>query len=398
MQDGTDRWKTDRAEALTKAGWDNENAQRQADREQTAMLAEKDASLQRELESGRITLEEKKLAQEAFNFSTEMDFKKWCEQNNIDEAAAQRAWVTSERVASEAHKSYESSLDRILTKEIEQGRLNLEDLKLQQDAMQFSDKLQFDEWAKRQDISSEKAAQIWATNERIATEKHRLNMQEIEGKLAEKGIKMTSLMSYLEGLDADQAGDVMEQFAKDVGISYVVKDAEGKPVYNEDGTVKTEAGLQPFTGTTEDKGINILAQIKSGELDTAKFIGAAKGGSMAEEYTSLASGLGEFNPSFTKDADILSNDEFKFKNPPTKGDVIKRDGVVYQVSSSPTMKKHGDITTQEFQVTDISSGTKYTIKVKVDGYFRDKFSMTGFPNASNTNTTTNTTRRDSRSR
>ena len=254
-----EKWLNDRQENLTKLGWSHQEAMQQADHEHTYILAELDRNLQKEIEAGRISLQEKELVQKASQFGDEMEFRRWAAQANLDDAATQRIWQANQNAIQNAFLSSEATLDRQLQKEIESGRLDIQERQLLQQASQFGDEMEFKRWATQTGIDEARADRIWKSSEAALGRAHELQMQQLDREFAEKNINLQAVMSQLEKMDHTQAADIIRDQAIKAGITYV--DANGV----------TQPGIKPIAEEVlkkrqiEDQSIEIMERIQMGQ-------------------------------------------------------------------------------------------------------------------------------------
>ncbi len=223
-----EKWLNGRAEELKKLGWSHDDAMQVSQQDHQSLLQSQEMALQREIENGRISLEEKKMYNQASQFKDELSYKQWATQSQLDENQADRIWKAKERVEQNAMLQQESSLDRQLQKEIESGRIKVEEQKLLQDASQFKDELSYKQWATQSQLDENQADRIWKSAQSSMKRSHEMNMQNIEIQFKEKGISLQNLMSQLENMDPEQAASVLNQQAVNAGITHI--DASGKVV------------------------------------------------------------------------------------------------------------------------------------------------------------------------
>ncbi len=222
-----DQWKQGKAEALTKAGWDQQSAMQLADQEHTKYINEydwkkkellqkglnefqadqqakqwayqsKEASfdrqLQKEVESGKLTLEEARLAQQATQFSSQQEFDKWA----IGE------------------------------------ELTLQEKEMAQQAKQFDSRLDFDRWATQSGLDENEKERVWKASQSNSDKAwkaaqnaldraHQSNMQNLEISMQEKGMNFQALMQMLPNLPPEQAAALVQQSALESGMTYQSK-------------------------------------------------------------------------------------------------------------------------------------------------------------------------------
>jgi AraC-like DNA-binding protein len=356
MQNDTERWKTTRAEDLTKLGWTREDANLFADRELKTTLATQEMALTREIESGRMTLEEAKMVRQASQFGSELEYKRWATQAGVDDATAARNWQTTERVAAETARATEATFERQLQKEIESGRITFQEKELAQQASQFTSAQEWQKEATKLGLDDQAAARLWQSGEAAANRKQQQDMENVRNALAEKNVKFTSLMAYLETLPAEQAAATMEQVAKDAGITYV----KTNPIT---GETSIESGFEKTVSkSTYEKGDGILKGIESGGYDITQLRNAADPKNPKyEEYKALTEAANTWKPQLSYDDGGLGADKRMINNAPASGTIIKYGGKVYQVASDKVMDKKGQ-NADTFTVVDINTGETRTIR------------------------------------
>jgi Arc/MetJ family transcription regulator len=253
MQNNTELYKTQVQEKLTREGWTVEAAQKQADRDVQLTIANMEIALQREIEKGRITLEEKQMVQQASQFASQLEWEKSQFAQTLTEAERQRVWTTSENIRSEAARANENSLDRQLQREISNNNLSFQEKELAQQALQFKSQMDFNKSELAANLSEAEKDRIWKSAEAAQSRAHELQMQQIENAFAEKGYNFQMLMSALESLPEEQAADVLKSVAIDAGITHTVKDADGNPMKDEDGNYITVPGLEDYASYYKQK-------------------------------------------------------------------------------------------------------------------------------------------------
>lgn len=239
MQIEAEKWKTERAESLTKAGWTFEEAQAKLDRDLQTTLTNKQIALQDKIASGQLTQAQAELAQQASQFTSQLDWEKEATKLGIAADNAKMAWQTNERIATEAFAKTESDLDRQLDREIEEGRLTLQEKQIAQTAAQLAlqkDELSWKKEATKLGLDDAAAARLWQSSEAALDRVNDANMKQIEMAFAEKGWNYQSLMNNLDNLDEKQAAQLISQSAILAGITYQTT--------TEDGTQITVPGLK----------------------------------------------------------------------------------------------------------------------------------------------------------
>lgn len=238
MQVNADQWKQLRTEQLAQLGWNREDANLAADRQLKTTLANQDRALQREIESGRIAQADKELVQQAVLAGNEENFKRWATEKGLSNDAANRAWQTSERIAQNTYLASESSIDRQLEKELEAGRLTMQQKELAQRALEFSTQDQFNKSELAANMSNEEKNRVWQSAENAKKLKQEADLKQIDNALEEKGLNLSYLMSNIDTMNEKQVAVVLNQIAKDAGLTYTIT--------NPDGTTVQVDGLQPM--------------------------------------------------------------------------------------------------------------------------------------------------------
>lgn len=278
MQNDTERWKQDQVTKLTTLGWDREDARAAADREMKVTQAALDRSLNREIEAGRLSQADKALAEQARQFNTEQDFKKYALERGYSEAAIDRTWKTNERIGAEAFESAQADKQIAATKYIEEQRLSREDARLAQQAVQFSDEMTFKEQMRRDGIEQAAIDRAWKSAEAVAERVHDAEMKTLDRKLTEKGLNLGYLMQNLEGMDPKQAAAVLQEVAVDAGMEYQLTDEKGNPLTDGEGNPIMRGGLQNYKPQYTQEAAKIMEDWKPGTKITGdgytKLIGA----------------------------------------------------------------------------------------------------------------------------
>lgn len=228
MQTDLERWKQGRVEAMQQAGFDQETALLRAQQEYEAVQADLDRQLTREVEQGRLSLEEKKLAQDASQFQSQQDFERWALEQGWSQDAIARSWQASENATQRAFLTQQANLDRILQSAIEQGKLNVEWEQLAQQARQFDTEMEFQQWAMEQGWEQDAIARSWQASEYAQDRALQLQMQAVDNELQRYGINLAAVMPYLESLPPEQAAAAFNALAGSAGFTYT--DANGNEV------------------------------------------------------------------------------------------------------------------------------------------------------------------------
>jgi hypothetical protein len=237
-----EEWKTLRAEELTKQGWTHDEAMAQADREWQSGEKGLDRELNWAVAQGEIKMEEKKLVENARQFNTQQDFNKWALEQGWNQDAIDRAWKTSERIASQEFTATEATLDRQLQKDIADGNITVEMAKLAQQASQFNTQLEWEKEATRLGLDMETAKMAWQTSENNIGRAFTLQMATVQHQFDIQGISLTAVMSYIQDMDPIQAATILNDLAIDAGLTYT--DDNGNEV----------AGIRPIVQRQQGTG------------------------------------------------------------------------------------------------------------------------------------------------
>lgn len=266
MRIDQDKWQQGRIEELTQRGWDFESAENLAARENDKYMQEFEWSKKELMQQGMTEFE-------------------------AEEAAKNRAWQTTE-----------SDIDRQLQREIEGGRITLEEKRLAQDAIQFDSKIDFDTWALEQGLDNEQANRIWQSGESAKDRAHDAQMQDLQQQFEMKGLDLQFIMNNIQNLPPDQAADILKQRAVEAGITYQER-VTGQSVFDIVNKNRGEIGgvndplVNPdaFVRVAEENGIP--ADIAQKVLNNLR-----AGKSLADEYSYSAPGLRNMGDSFIKGA------------------------------------------------------------------------------------------------
>lgn len=221
-------WKVERTEALTRAGWSHEAAENEADRQATFRITEMNNALTREIEEGRITLEESKLVQDASQFADELSFRRWATEAGFSDNEAQRAWATNERIAEHAFLAGEATLDRQLQTEIEEGRITLAESELAQRIYEFDSQQDFETWALEEGWSQDAIARAWQSGENAADRAHDAQIQMLTNALAVRGMDLNALLSFSADMPPDQQAQFVNELAVGAGLTWTDDDPDSE--------------------------------------------------------------------------------------------------------------------------------------------------------------------------
>lgn len=278
MQNDTERWKVEQTAILTRAGWDVQTTEAMLDRRLKETLQANDNALQWEIEQGRITLEESRLIQQASQFDSELAWQQKAKELDLTEAEAERIWRTNERISNNAFIAAESSLQRQLEKEIEGGRIAVQEAQMLQQASQFKDEMDWMKEAKILDISEADAQRLWQSSENAKSAVLQKEMQQIQNEFSAKGWNWDAMMASIDTLDAVHQADILSQLAVSAGLTYQKTDADGNSVIDpETGQPIIVPGLRTYEDTYTSGTNEILDKyFDDGKTLTAKDISNIK--------------------------------------------------------------------------------------------------------------------------
>lgn len=137
-----------------------------------ASQADLDRQLQRDVQQGNISMQEKELALNAAQFTSKQDYDAWALQSGYDQAAIDRSWQSAENAKNQLFqqsqttqemqfKGSEAGRDRELQLQLQAGELNQADKELAQQAFQFKTKTEFDTWATQQGFDENARNRAW---------------------------------------------------------------------------------------------------------------------------------------------------------------------------------------------------------------------------------------------
>jgi len=240
-----EKWKQGRIEALTKEGWSFEAAQNEADRQHAMTINSINNALQKEIESGRITLEESRLAQQATQFSSQQEFERWAIDQNIALENARRTWQIADMAQAEAMERLRidaemkmlgsqlagnekiAIMNQELQLKLQSGEITMQEKELAQQAFQFASAQDFEKWAMGQNISLENARRSWQIADEQFMAQHEKEMADLGQQFAEKNISLTAVLDRLSTMEPEQAADTFKQIAEENGIT--LPDTPDKP-------------------------------------------------------------------------------------------------------------------------------------------------------------------------
>jgi len=208
----------DFAAAQSELGRLQQTSERLGTQDFAAVQEDLNRSLTQSIETGKLTMQAAQLAQEGAKFDNEMQFKKYALDSGYEENDIQRAWqeieASKDRVAqtdiqkneldfktwatqagfdenevdrswkeiqnsqalqheadllgiSNQFKASQSDIDRALTRDIEQGKMDQQTADRIQQASEFSDELKFKEWATNTGIDDAQQDRIWQSSENM---------------------------------------------------------------------------------------------------------------------------------------------------------------------------------------------------------------------------------------
>ena len=369
MQNDTERWRTERADVLTRNGWDFEAAQRQIDREQQITTIGMEQALTREIEAGRLSQSDRQLMQQAQQFGTEMDWKREATRLGMQEAEADRIWKSNERINSEVFTAKQADIGYQFQREIEEGRMNLQELELAQNASQFTDQLEWQKEAKNLDLSEADATRLWQSAENAKAQKFNSDIKQLEFAMQREGLNFKAMMMELDNYPEEQVVSILNEVAAEAGITHVMKNADGSIKTDSAGNPIVEPGFETIKPKSQlEKGEKLSNQLVNGEINYTQFKnGTDKNSGNYDNYQSLLAATPSWTPELGYDSGgFFGADKRKIGNAPAIGEVFKYDGKVYQVTSDKVMNPAGE-NSEEFKVIDISTGETRTIKVNGSG-------------------------------
>lgn len=210
ISNDTERWKTDKAAELTKLGYSADAAKAAADRESQLTIAKMNNSLQRDVEAGKLSMQEKELAQQANQFTNQQEYSKWALLKGFDENSTQRAWQANQTAMDQAWKSSEGSLDRQMQDKIAQGQLDVETAKLAQSAAQFNDSLAWQKEAAKQGIDATTAQRAWQESQNA-----------LDRSMTKRGFDMNAVQYLINSkmISPTDAFNLQKKMADDAGVN-----------------------------------------------------------------------------------------------------------------------------------------------------------------------------------
>jgi len=211
-----------------------------------------DRILTREVEAGRIALEDRKILQQAYEFKSKLDWDKEATRLGLDDKERDRIW---------------QSVENLRDREVELAKIT-------ESARQFDDELEWMQEAERRGWDHDLAKMAWQEAENQKDREHDEWMLEAEQEFAEKGLNLTAILSEIEYMLPEQQADVLNDLALRAGITWT----------DENGVV--HQGLRPVPETEGDKLATISQTIISGGsvggADAIRFANAVLSGNVPE--------------------------------------------------------------------------------------------------------------------
>lgn len=172
----------------------------------------------------------------------------------VDVAQAQAEEARRAQQEQNRFQASESDLDRLLQRDVEQGRLSQADKELALNATQFSDKMSFDAWAKDQDYTEEERSRAWQgaqnANQRAfqASERQASQQGEFEQQTTEREASQafqTATQSMLNDFQTNRMR-LQDQIDDKNKIEQIMSDAAFKKGANNALTADEIAKLTPL--------------------------------------------------------------------------------------------------------------------------------------------------------
>jgi hypothetical protein len=220
MDTDIEKWKQVSAENLTKQGWTFQEAMAQKEIEAKKYLQARESELQREIETGRLSMQDKQLLTQMSQFKDEMAFKNSSLAAQMSEAEKDRVWKSQERIQSQISTSLEADLDRQLQKQIESGRLSLQEKQMVQQATQFKDEMAFKNSQLASTLSEAEKDRIWKSKENAVNLAHDANMKGLQMQMEKEGLNFQAMMKLSESLPPEQQAQFIADTAKNAGMKY----------------------------------------------------------------------------------------------------------------------------------------------------------------------------------
>ncbi len=288
-----------------------------------------DRILTREVEAGRIALEDRKILQQAYEFDSKLEWDKEATRLGLDDKERDRIW---------------QSVENLRDREVELAKIT-------ESARQFDDELEWMQEAERRGWDHDLAKMAWQEAENQKDREHDEWMLEAEQEFAEKGLNLTAILSEIEYMLPEQQADILKELALRAGVTWT----------DENGEV--HQGLRPVPETEADQLATISQTIISGDsvggADAMRFAEAVLAGNVPEgvsvvtvlpTITEWETEDGKNRWRLTPQAKALGEGGGYYVDP-----VSKR---VYQiVGSTDTGKRHD---AGSIQLKDIVTGTVYS--------------------------------------
>lgn len=165
-----------------------------------------------------LTVKEKTLAEEARQFDDRLAFDEWAKTKDLDENEKNRIWQANQNERDREVQISEASLDRQLTREVEEGRISIEEQKLAQNAYQFESQQAFETWALQEGWNQDSIARAWQSSENAADRALTMAEGVLDRELQRYGINLSAIMPYLQSMSGDQAAEVFRGLAASIGV------------------------------------------------------------------------------------------------------------------------------------------------------------------------------------
>lgn len=117
----------------------------------------------------KLSMQANDITATASNIQKQIDLDKWKQENGqtftADQAAMNRTLETALATMKISADIFDKALDRELTKEVESGRLSIQEKQLAQTAVQFADEIEFKKFALQSGVNEAAAQRIWQSSE-----------------------------------------------------------------------------------------------------------------------------------------------------------------------------------------------------------------------------------------
>jgi len=132
--------------------------------------AEMDRQLSRDVEQGRLTMQEKDMALQATQFTSKQEFDTWSTQQGFTAQERDNAWNAAQATQEQQVKRDEANVDRQLTLQVEQGKISQQDKQMAMDAAKFTSQQQYDTWATQQGLTAQERQNAWDAAKQTSTQ------------------------------------------------------------------------------------------------------------------------------------------------------------------------------------------------------------------------------------